>query len=556
VLVKPLYEYQDPAVDQFLGRGNLLVAFAMGLGKTPIGIACAEELLGCDDIDVCMIVCEASLIYQWAQRIAEFTDIPKRQIKLRVDGKVQTITVPAKDYCTIIDGKAFQRAGVRHSAAEDRRRQYDSVTTKTDYIIISYDNAVDDARWVRRMKPGLIILDEATAIKSFSAERSQVIKATLSADYRLALTGTPVDNKAEELYSIMQWVDRDILGPWDIFDAEFIVRDDYGRVIRYKNIDTLREKIAPAIARISHDDKRVRAYIPKALHTELYVTPGPKLTAAFTDIAEDLLASLRRVRRFGDFDLAAYYAGKNDENSVAGEVMAKLGAIDLLLAHPDLLVMSGQKYEDSQERKAKGEVRKFWPGSKYAWTKWQDGLVDDIGGSAKLDALVKRVPEILGEDDRFKVVVFTRNPDMLDYMADAIGLPHVQYHGGMSPKAKAAAQSRFTDNPKVRIFLSSDAGARGVDLYTASHLINYDLPWASGKADQRNGRHVRASSQFKNVHIENMITEDTTEVWKRDVLNFKRRIGSAILDGKGHHRGVVENQVASLSTFLAGLLGI
>jgi SNF2 family DNA or RNA helicase len=557
VLTLPLHEYQEPPVDQLLGRGNLLVAFAMGLGKTPIGIACAEELLGCGDIDLCLIVCESSLKYQWAQAIAKFTDIPARKIRLKLDGKTQEITVPADPHGVIIDGRPFQRNKVRYSAADDRKRQYKhSVTRKTDYVIISYDNVCDDARWVRQLRAGLVILDEATAIKTFSAERTQKIKRVLTAPYRLALTGTPVDNRAEELFSIMEWVDPEVLGRWDLFEAAYIVRNDYGRVVRYKHLDVLHEKVAPAIARVSHDDPKVQGFIPKAVVAELPVEPSPALYSAFLDVAADLLDGLRSIKRRGGFDVAAYYAGQPDENTAAGMVMSMLMAVDLLLAHPDLLVVSAEAYADSARRRELGEERAVWPGSKYAWTKWQEGLVDDLWDAPKLDKLAKRVPQILAEDPEFKVLVYTRQPKMLPYIQETLGLPCVQYHGGMNPRAKAAAQARFTNDPKTRVFLSSYAGARGTDLYTASHLINYDIPWAAGMADQINGRHVRASSKFKRVWIENMITTGTTEEWKRDNLLFKRRVGSAILDGHGADRhGGVENEAQSLTAFLTSIVG-
>jgi SNF2 family DNA or RNA helicase len=556
VLTLPLHGYQDWVPDKFLGRGSLLITFAMGLGKTPIGIACAEELLGCGDIDLCLIVCESSLKYQWAQELAKFTDIRTRKIKLSLDGEKQEITVPAEPDCVIIDGKPFQRNKVRYSAADDRKRQYKhSVSSRTDYVIVSYDNVVDDARWVRQLRPGLVILDEATAIKTFAAERTQKIKDVLAAPYRLALTGTPVDNKAEELFSIMEWVDPDVLGRWDLFEHAYIVRNDYGRVIRYKNLHVLKDKLEPALARVSHDDPRVAGHIPKAAVRELPVEPDGMLRTAFLDIAGDLLEGLRSIKKRGGFDLAAYYAGQPDENTAAGLVMAMLTAMDMLLAHPDLLVMSAEQYAESARLRELGVERKTWPGSKYAWEKWQQGLVDDLWGSAKLDVLAERVPEILAEDPAHKVMVYTRWPGVLGYMADAIGVPCVRYHGGLSAKAKAAAQAKFTNDPKTRLFLSSHAGAKGVNLYKGSHLINYDLPWAAGQADQINGRHVRASSKFKQVWVENIITVGTTEQWKRDNLAFKRRVGSAILDGRGANRfGEVENDAQSLTAFLTGIL--
>lgn len=544
VLTLPLFDYQDPAVDKFLGRGSLLVTFAMGLGKTPIGIACAEELLG-DDIDLCMIVVEASLKYQWAKALAKFTDLPTRRISVKVEGEVETMVIPAESHCVMIDGTAQQRA-----------KQYERVGATTDYIILSYNDVVNDARWVRRLDAGLVILDEATAIKTFSAARTKKVKQILKAEYRLALTGTPVDNNPMELFSIMQWVDPDVLGPWPTFDSEFIVRDDYGRPKRYRRLDKLKALMEPAMARIAHDDPRVRDYIPKASHTELYVPLSADLDPVFTAIATDLYWALKGSQGRGGFDIAAYYEGhkSTDENSELGRIMSRLLAIDLLLAHPDMVIASGQEYAKSESEKAMGKHRAVWPGSKYCYEIWQSGCLETIHTSPKLERLSYRVPEILGQDDRYKVMVYTRWPKMLRYMADAIDVKSVQVHGGLQPKARTAAVDRFIEDPDTRLFLSSYAGARGLDLYRGSHLINYDIPWAPGMADQINGRHVRASSEFKEVWVENLITDHTTDLWKfHSVLGTKRHVGRGILDGK-----VVEVSMegTGLLEFLRVLLGM
>lgn len=554
MLVKPLHEYQNPPVDIFLDRGSLLVAFDPGLGKTAMGIACAEELLGCGDINFCLVVCDSNLKYQWAQEIAQFTDVPNRLIKLKVDGEAQEVTVPGPRHCTIVEGKTFQRQRVKFTAADDRDRQYASITPTTDYVIVSYDNVIDDGRAIANLNPGMVILDEATAIKTFAAERTKRVKDILNAPYRLALTATPVDNKAEELFSIMEWVDPEVLGRWDLFEAAYIVRDDYGKVTRYKHLDVMRERVGVAMARISHSDQRVRDFIPDVVETTLSVDPG-EAYPAFLNIAEELLAKLKTTRVVGGFDLASYYAGKHDESNAAGMVMAMYGAADLLLAHPDMLVLSAQAFADSAARRAKGEKKAVWPGSGYAYAKWQEGLVDDLWTSPKLERLVARIPEILGEDEAFKVLVFTRWPAMLGYIADRLDVPCVQYHGGMDARSKAAAQAQFTSRDDVRVFLSSHAGGRGTNLFTASHLINYDLPWSSGMSKQINGRHVRASNRFPAVWVENMVVRGTTEEWKQDVLGFKHKTAAAILDGEGHDRlGGVVNEGRSLTTFLTELL--
>ena len=113
MLTLPLYPYQDSPVDRFLELGSLMVAYEMGLGKTPIAIACAEELLGCQDITTCMLVVPASLMYQWAQSLAKFTDLPQRTLQV----KRQKLSVPAESHCLIIDNRApGKRAKLKRDA--------------------------------------------------------------------------------------------------------------------------------------------------------------------------------------------------------------------------------------------------------------------------------------------------------------------------------------------------------------------------------------------------------------------------------------------------------
>lgn len=541
-LTADLYPYQVDPVQKFLGRGSLLVAYEMGLGKTLIGIAAAEELLDCGDISTCLIVVPASLKYQWAQQLAKFTDYPGCAYKV----KDQEITIPRPADATVIDGPPAKR-----------KLQYEIISQLAPhYVIMSYETVVNDARYVKRIRPGMVILDEASAIKTFRAQRTKQIKRMLRSPFRLALTGTPVENRPEELFSIMQWVDESCLGRYDLFDRAYIVRDMYGRVERYKNMTTLRQRLAPALARKSRHDPEVARFLPEVDTGEWYVTMTPKLRAAYKDIAADLAAELKALTARGGFDMHAYYSGgwSGDDSEEVGRIMARQQALEMVLDHPDLLVRSGMDYEESQRRQAAGEQRRTWPGSKYAYDKWQEGVVDDLFESPKLNMLKEKCGEILGFDPGNKIIIFTRFREMLDVMAmELLTLGCVQYHGGMNAQEKAAAIARFTSDERCRVFLSSDAGAYGNDMKMANYLINYDLPWSAGRADQRNGRHVRASSEFESVYVRNMVVEDTVEERKLATLDLKRRVGSAILDGVGaDSQGVIENDVESLYKHLTG----
>ena len=148
MLTTDLYPYQEPACDLFLERGSLLLAMEQGVGKTMVAVACAEELLGCGDIGLNLVVVPASLKYQWAERIAEHTDIPTVEVTI----KGESFTIPAAPYGVIIDGKPFQKKGIKYSAEDDRARQYATITDETDYVILAYDNILDDVAQIKRIK--------------------------------------------------------------------------------------------------------------------------------------------------------------------------------------------------------------------------------------------------------------------------------------------------------------------------------------------------------------------------------------------------------------------
>jgi SNF2 family DNA or RNA helicase len=543
MLTKELYPYQVAPVEMFLDRGSLLVAYEMGTGKTAIAIACAEELFSCGDIDLCLIVCQASLKYQWAQQIAKFTDLPSIRHKV----KDEHVIIPRAGHCTIIDGSPSLR-----------KLQYDLIRKHhPSYVIMSYETVVNDAKDVRRLGAQLTVLDEASAIKTFRAKRTKKIKQMLRSPYRLALTGTPVENKPEELFSIMQWVDEAALGRYDLFEKAYIVRDSYGRVERYKNLPVLRERIALAMSRKSRSDPEVAAYLPEVDSGEWYVQMTPALRDAYHTLARDLVIELRGAAGSSGWDMHAYYSGtlSASENTAMGRIMAREQALEMLLDHPDLIIRSGMDYENSLALQAQGIVRKEWPGSKFSYDKWQDGVVDQVYTSPKITLLREKIAEILAYPGN-KILIFTTYREMLNVLEhEFAGWGCVQFHGGMSPQEKAAAVAKYTSDPSTRIFLSSDAGAYGNDMFMANYLINYDLPWSAGRFDQRNGRHVRASSQFSNVFIRNLITEGTVEERKYALLRLKRRVGSAILDGTGaDSAGAIENDLGSLMKHLTATI--
>src|SRR5262252_2488493 len=204
-------------------RGNQLLALVMGAGKTVTAIAAVELLAAAGEVETGWVLCPNSTKFQWLEEI-------RRHV-----GPV----------AQVIDG-----------TAHDRLFQYKHAR-RFRYNISNYDVLRNDLQlltnWVA--VPDFVIADEATQIKSMRAKRSQVVKRLAhDVPYRYALTGQPIENRPEELYSIMQFVDPKVLGPFPKFDKTFIERDHWGRPVKYRNLDTMRRSMASVMYRKSRRD--------------------------------------------------------------------------------------------------------------------------------------------------------------------------------------------------------------------------------------------------------------------------------------------------------------
>jgi SNF2 family DNA or RNA helicase len=528
----PLFPYQQDGYDLFMERGTELLAFDTGLGKTATGIAIAEELLETRRTRRVLLVVPSSLKLQWAKSLAKFTDLPSRELRV----KDETITVPTAESCAIIDGDPAKRKR-QYAAARDWR---------CEYVITGYDQVVSDWRDIKRLGCDLVILDEASAIKTPGAARSKAVKRHLQVPYRLALTATPIENRPEEVFSIMQWVDETVLGRYDRFEHTYIERDPWGKVSRYKNLDTLHERLSLAMVRKTREDPEVAKYMPEVDTDVWRVDLDWPTTAAYRAMLADLLASYDDVSGFGSFNVDAHYGAARDDKrgdkSALGRLMSIHGSIEMLLNHPMLLAESARLFQTTDDR-----------GSKYAAQLMLDAF-ELPATTPKLDFLVQQCQAILGEDGRAKVLVFSKSKLMLRLMRDRLA-PYecVIYDGDMTVREKEAAVSKFESDPDVRFFLSSHAGAYGVDMPFANWLINYDIPWGAGLARQINGRHVRASSEFDVVHIRDMVLAGTIEERKLAGRNFKNQVSGLVIDGKSG-KSELANDLQSLKKHAESVL--
>lgn len=491
-------------------RGQMLLGLVMGAGKTVTTIAAVEQLLLLGEVDTALVVVPASLKYQWFREIKKFTD----------------------SRVTVIDGTPKERERLWRSAIG------------AQYVIVNPESLVRDTSLFKSIKWDCMIIDESTMIKSRAAKRSKLLKRIgKTVPYRFALTGQPIENKPEELFSIMEFVNPDVLGRFDIFDRTFIIRDSFGRPVKYRNLKLLFSSLSDYLIRKTRED--IADQLPKIIHQTIPVPFDRKGAELYRKVTDALLTDLQQAVSMGSggFSLWRHY---NDPqaNAAQGQIMSKLTILRMLCDSPELVRRSARMFND---------LTKPEQGSAYAAILDQEGLLQPLSESPKLDAVVSYIHEVLEEDPSNKVVLFSFFKENLRIIQEATKKTcgSVLFTGDMTADEKDSAKQAFSNNRDIRLFLSSDAGGYGVDLPMANYLISFDLPWSSGKLEQREARIIRLSSQFDHVTIATFVMQGSIEERQHEMLQQKKLINEAWVDGKHHDiKGGFELTLSSLTAFL------
>jgi SNF2 family DNA or RNA helicase len=504
-----LYPFQEEATELMVDRGQMLLALVMGAGKTVTTIAALEKLFASDEIKKVIVVVPSALKYQWSREIKKFTD--------------STVSV--------IDGSAVNR----------KKLWRESLSVK--YVVVNPESLVNDLAHFEKHKFDAIVLDEATMIKTPRAKRSRLIKRLgKKYHYRFALTGQPIENRPEELFSIMEFVDPAVLGKFEVFDRTFIVRDHFGKPNRYRNLKSLHESMKEVMVRKTRED--IQDQLPQVINHFIPVPFDSSGAAIYKKLASDLLASIQKaITQHGrSFDLWAHYYGSNSNMEAQGEIMSKLTTLRMFCDNPELVKISAEMYLDDHNDQ----------GSKHASQIVAQGVIPDNFNTPKLDAVLQYIEDVLNEDPKNKVVLFSFFKNNLRLIQNATKhlTTSVLFMGGMDMMSRDKAKQQFATDPNTRLFLSSDAGGYGVDLPVANYLISYDLPWSAGKLDQREARIIRLSSEFPHVNIVSFVMKGSIEERQYEMLQEKRNINKAFVDGGHDHKGNFQLNLGALSSFL------
>jgi superfamily II DNA or RNA helicase len=451
VLSTKLYPYQQAGALHLAFGRRAMLADDMGLGKTIQAIAAAALLKDLRGIERALIVCPASLKHQWAREIKRFTSLP----------------------VTVVEGGLMARREAYHASSF--------------FKIINYEIVRRDLADLQQIRSDLIILDEAQRIKNWRAKTADMVKQ-LRSRYAFVLTGTPLENRLDELYSLFQFLDPRILGPlWNFNDRFFQVEErDNGtyKVLGYKNLDELRGTIGPYVLRRTRDE--VLRDLPDRVDNNFFVEMTDPQWNAYNEFKENVakLVAIAKRRPLTP-----------KEREILLMCLIKMRLICNALALHDKAILPKDREKTAPKLRELGEI-----------------LADQIAGNGH------------------KAIVFSQWADMLAFTEPILkrtGLGYVKLTGQVPTAKRGALVERFFDDKDCRVFLSTDAGGVGLNLQAASLVVNLDLPWNPAVLEQRIGRAHR-HGQKRSVHVINLIAKGTIEERMLDTLAAKRNVFAGV----------------------------
>ncbi len=431
-----------------LGLGACL-ADDMGLGKTmqvlALLLVLRRESTGSGQRPS-LLVAPASLLANWAAEIERYAP----QLTAVI---AHPSIIPAGELKTL-DPKTF---------------------TTTDLVITNYGTLLR-LPWIGNMRWRIAILDEAQAIKNPGAKQTRAAK-TLNAVSRIALTGTPVENRLSDLWSIFDYINPGLLGSGKAFSTFTRRLESSG------HFGPLRELTRPYILRRLKTDKSVISDLPDKTEIKAYCGLSARQAALYQDTARELAAQL------------------NDAEGIArkGLVLAFLMRFKQILNHPSQWLGDG------------------------AWHEADSGKFQRL----------REIAEVIAAKQE-KVLVFTQfretTAPLADYLGSIFGRPGLVLHGETSVGKRRQLVRRFQEDESIPFFvLSIKAGGAGLNLTAASHVVHFDRWWNPAVEDQATDRAFRIG-QTKNVLVHKFVCRGTLEDKIDTLIESKRKLVQDLIE--------------------------
>jgi len=444
LLKVPLFPYQIRGALFAACRGRAVLADDMGLGKTIQAIAAVELLRRRRGIDRVLVVAPASVKYQWKTEIEKFCDLSTQ----------------------VIDG-----------LMPHRKKLY---AHPAFFNLTSYELVLKDIEDMHNLRPDLIILDEAQRIRNWATATARTIKQ-LKSRYALVLTGTPLENKLEELYSVVEFVDGRRLGPAFRFLKEHRMEDEKGKLLGYRGLDQIHRQLEPILLRRTR--KEVLPELPERTDQVFRVRMTPQQAGPYWEQSDILARLMHKWQRQGwltEIDLRR---------------------ITCCIQNMRMLCNSTFLFDK------------------------------ETNFSPKLAEFREIIRELAIEEKR-KVVVFSEY-ERMTYLASQeltkLRIGWVSLHGSVPARKRGELMARFREDPDCKVFLSTDAGGVGLNLQAASAVVNFEPPWNPARLEQRVGR-VHRLGQMHPVQVVHLLTEQSIEERVWETLKLKKALFTGLFD--------------------------
>ena len=457
----PLFPYQREGMLHLAFTERALLADEMGLGKTIQAIAACALLHRLGNARRVLVVTPASLKTEWEEQIARFTGLPYQ----------------------LVFGNRRQRLAAYLAAGQQAQAEnVQAGATPCFFTIVNYEQMVADALDVNEhLRPDVVVLDEAQRIKNWNTKTAQAVKR-LKSRYAFVLTGTPIENRIDELHSLMDFLNPSVLGPLFAFNRAFYELDDRGRPVGFRNLDRLHALIAPSMLR--RRKAEVETELPERTDLHRFVPMSPAQRANYSEHEQEVMK------------LANLAARRPLTKQQQDKLQRELAMMRMICDTNYIL--------DPEDRTC-----------------------------PKLTELEKLLEECRENDS--KMIIFSEWERMLQLvrgLCDEMGIGYAWHTGSVPQKRRRAEINAFKENPACRVFLSTDSGSTGLNLQVASVVVNCDLPWNPAKLEQRIARAWR-KHQTKPVTVINLISEDTIEHRMLGTLAAKQTVSASVLDTPG-----------------------
>lgn len=469
-----LFDYQLEGAGFACFREAAIIADEMGLGKTKQAIASAFMKMKLFQFKRTLVICPVSLKAQWANEIDSFR----------------------KGQVALVDGNPLQRNKVYSEFSQP-------------FLVAGYETVVRDFDAINQLQFDYIILDEAQRIRDYESKTATSIKR-LQRKHALVITGTPIENRLVDIYSIVDFLDKKLLAPLWEFSYKYCYFESHSsnKVTGYHNLEGLRERLAHVMIR--RERRQVLQQLPQVQEYDVPVELFPEQYLQQYDLAAQLQDILQK-SYLTPFDHQRIYQLIHKMRMVANSTFLLDNASNL-----------SRKMDELEHI-----------------------LLDKLNLRAR----------------KHKVVIFSEWKKMASIIAFALrrkGMHVVELNGDVPSSKRAELIDDFEKKPNTKIFVTTGTGSVGLNLQMADTVINFEIPHSQSEKSQRTGRIARLGQRNKQLTVMNLVGENSIEIFMKEQTQARNSLFDNLLeDGSSDNKPIfTDNAIGRLKQHVEHLLTI